>query len=79
MGTWRDELSISPLNAGDEKPVIVLGMDKWQEHLRELKEAIKRAERNTAALRNVLGEVDSLLQKRKASIAKGKPKGGRRR
>ena len=40
-------------------------MDKWAEHLRELKDAIRRAERNTADLRNVLNEVNSLIVKRK--------------
>jgi len=40
-------------------------MDQWSEHLHELKEAIKRAERNTVELRNLANQMDAALTKRK--------------
>jgi hypothetical protein len=40
-------------------------MTNWEEHLRDLKNAIRRAERNNKTLQNVVAEMDALLAKKK--------------
>jgi len=42
-------------------------MTDWEEHLRDLKNAIRRAERNNKAVQNVVAEMDALLAKRKTA------------